>query len=150
MFVYTLVLLHKTRSVFLDVFLIWGYLFKFKWHPQRLIKEIFDFCENVDLSDIWQLTWGYDSITSENLQKCGGQYEVKCPRNVSSTILAMFLFLKLICKYKHMWGCKRLKIMWIDAHVNQSGKYTCHKLNLDSSNPHIIVLCSPETQINGN
>ena len=32
------VLLLKTRSVFLDVFLIWGNLFKFKWHRQRADK----------------------------------------------------------------------------------------------------------------
>ena len=54
MFVYTLVLLHKTRSVFLDVFLIWGYLFKFKWHPQR-----------ADKGDIWLLwkCWPFWHLT---------------------------------------------------------------------------------------
>ena len=133
MFVYTLGLLHKTRSVFLDVFLIWGYLFKFKWHPQRLKKEIFDFCENVDLSDIWQLTWGYHRITSYRICK-------NVVDNTKENIIHNSCDVSF--SETHLQVQTHVRMQETKKNVNRCPR---------QPHPHIIFLCCPfETQINGN
>ena len=69
MFVYTLCY-YSRLGLFSSTFFLFGEIYlSLNGTLKGLTKEMFDFCENVDLYDIWQLTWGYHRITSYRICK---------------------------------------------------------------------------------
>ena len=133
MFVYTLCY-YSRLGLFSSTFFLFGEIYlSLNGTAKGLIKEMFDFCENVDLYDIWQLTWGYHRITSYRICK-------NVVDNTKENIIHNSCDVSF--SETHLQVQTHVRMQETKKNVNRCPR---------QPHPHIIFLCCPfETQINGN